>query len=100
MLNIKNNITQSRLNSSRNQDKNYCNSYQSVSSIPTYQQLQTTEPFKRLLSAIGDRQLTTVLEILQRELGLENEQALLFLRRLQRGDCSVSSSLSGGEGNA
>jgi hypothetical protein len=100
MLNIKNNITQSRLNQSQNQDKNYCNPYQSIGLIPTHKQLQPTEPFKRLLIAISDRQLTTVLEILQRELGLENEQALLFLRRLQRCDCSVSSSLSGGEANA
>lgn len=99
MLQTKNNITQSRLNQSKKQDKNYCNLYQSIGSIPTSLQLQPTEPFKRLLSAIGDRQLTTVLEILQRELGLENEQALLFLRRLQRCNCSVTSSLSGGSAN-
>lgn len=97
MLNIKNNLTQSRLNQSKKQDKNYCNLYQSIGSIPTQQQLQPTEPFKRLPER--DRQLTTVLEILQRELGLENEQALLFLRRLQRCNCSVTSSLSGGSAN-
>ena len=65
----KTNITQTRLNQSQKTEF-------TTLSIPD------DDLIKRLLLAIRDRFLTTVLEILEEELGLEGEEALLFLRKL------------------
>ena len=54
------------------------------------------EPFKRLLIAVGDRNLTTALEILESELGLRGDLALEFLRKFQA--CGYS--LDGGAADA
>ena len=54
------------------------------------------ESFNSLLLAIKDCDLTIALEILEFELGLEGEKALLFLRKFQA--CGYS--FDGGEANA
>lgn len=58
------------------------------------------ESFKKLLLAIRDRALTNALLILESELGLKNEQALLFLRQLTSCGCSLAISIPGGEADA
>ena len=80
----------SQIRPNRSQKYSY-NQDISVNSIPT-----NLQQFKKLSEAIRGRSLTTALEILESELSLSGDLALLFLRKFQ--ECGYS--FNGGEADA